>query len=120
MVLPQPSLRATTLAAEKQMGGPTAGTRATVPQAPPPLGMGVEHPANGSGISREADTVLWDQGALPNAPNSLPSAPPANVAGNTSSCMHQLLGTSCVTPAPRSRSPDCKGVVGTIAGHRPP
>ena len=120
MAEPQPNLSATTLAVEKQMGGPTAGTRATVPQAPPPLGMGVEHPANGSGISREADTVLWVQGAMPNAPNSLPSAPPANVAGGTGTCMHLLLGASCVTPAPRSRSLDCRGAVGTIAGHRPP
>ena len=109
-----------TLAEEKQKGVPAAGTRANERQAPPPLALGVEHPTNGSGMPRKADTVLWVREALANAPNSLLSAPPANVAGCTSSCMQQLLEAPCVTPAPRSRSLGCKGAVGTNAGHRPP
>ena len=74
----------------------------------------------GSGMLRRADTVLWVQGALPKALNSLLSAPPANVAGSTSRCLLQRQKALCVTPAPGSRSPDCKGAVGTSAGHRPP
>ena len=108
------------LVTEKLMGGPTAGARATKPQASPPLALGVEHPSYGSGVFRGTDTTQRVSEVLANAPNSLQSAPPAKVAGCTSSCMQLLLGTSCVTPAPRSRSLDCKDADGTTVGRRPP
>ena len=91
--------------------GPAAKTRAIAP--------GIAHPTDGSGLPRRTDAALWVQDALPKELNLLQRAPPAKMAGSTSSCS-TLLKASCVMPALRSPFLGCKGEAGMIAGHRPP
>ena len=105
---------------EVQIGEPMAGTGATVRQAHLPVLLGVMRPPSASGRSRVAGEGLWVKRAPPSKPDSLPTAMPAKEAGSTSKCRLLLLVALCATPAPGSHSPDCKGGVGTSAGHRPP
>ena len=76
-------------------------------------------PTDGNGLPRRTDKAQGVHIAPPSEENILRRAPPAKMAGTTSSC-NMMLRAPCVLPALRSPFLGCKGEAGMIAGRRPP